>query len=132
MVAVPSFSQVYLCIQQPYNLHQNSFPLPQSTFNLLSHPYFWIKSSLKSTLTLPSSIPQHFFTFFSFLCTTAPKIFFLPQSLSQFSLHQRTKELWTLTRICNLSIFLKVWTVITTLTITGFLSLRLRKWLYCT
>ena len=28
--------------------------------------------------------------------------------------------------------FLKVWTVVTTLTVTGALSLRLIKWLYCT
>ena len=93
----------------PYNLHQKLFPLLQSTFTSLFHPYFLTKSSLKSTLTLPSSIPWHFFTLL-FLRTTisqsTPKRFSLSQPFSQFRLRQRTAELWSLVRIFNLFLFL--------------------------
>ena len=54
----------------PYNLHQKSFPLLQSTFTSL-FPCFLTKSYLQSTLTLPSSIPQHFLTSL-FLHATIP------------------------------------------------------------
>ena len=81
-----------------------------------------------------------------FLCTSA--VFYhpifaynnpsnLPQNISlpwPFRLHQRTKELWSLVRnpiVLISPFFLKVWTLITGLTITNSLSLRLRKLVYC-
>ena len=48
--------------RHPYNLQQKSVPLLQSIFTSLFHPYLYQKSFLKSPLTLPSSIPQQFFT----------------------------------------------------------------------
>ena len=59
---------------------------------------------------------------------------FIFQPFSQFSLCQGTKNLWGLVRNDTVSIspfFLKVWKVITGLTITVSLSLRLRKLVYC-
>ena len=46
----------------PYNLHQKSKPLLQLLFTSLFLPYLFIKSSLQSPLTLPSSILQQFST----------------------------------------------------------------------
>ena len=57
----------------PYNLHEKSFPLLQSTFTSL-FPCFLTKSSLQSTLRLPSCIPQHFFTSL-FLCATIQTVY---------------------------------------------------------
>ena len=92
----------------PYSLHQKSSPLLQSTFTSLFHPYFLTKSSLKSLLTLPFSIPRHYFTSL-FLRTAIPAIcnknISLPQPFSQFRQRQRTNELWSLVRIFNLSLF---------------------------
>ena len=62
------------------------------------------------------------------------KISSLPQPLSQFSLHQGTRELGCLFGtdiILTSHFFLKVWTVTTGLTITGSLSLRIRILVYC-
>ena len=56
------------------NLHQESVPLLQSIFTSLFHPYWFTKSSLQFSLTLPSSIPQQFFTSL-FLRTTIPTIY---------------------------------------------------------
>ena len=42
---------------QCYNLHQKTVPLLQSIFTSLFHPYLFTKSSLRSPLTLPSSLP---------------------------------------------------------------------------
>ena len=46
----------------PYNLHQKSVTPLQLVFTYLFRPYFLIKSSLQSPLTLSFSIPQQFFT----------------------------------------------------------------------
>ena len=44
-----------------YNLHQNSVSLLEAIFTFLFHPYMFAKSSLQSSLRLPSSIPQQLF-----------------------------------------------------------------------
>ena len=59
---------------QRYNLDQNIAPLLQSILTSLFHPYLLTKSSLQSPLTLPSSIPQQFFTFL-FLHKTISRIY---------------------------------------------------------
>ena len=46
---------------QRCNLYQETVPLLQSIFTCLFHPYFFTKSSLQSSLTLPSYINQQFF-----------------------------------------------------------------------
>ena len=43
---------------------QKSVPLLQSTFTSLFHPHLFINSPLQSSLTLSSSIPHHFLTYF--------------------------------------------------------------------
>ena len=98
--------------------------------------YFSKFSPVYSTLTCsqnhpynPPSITQQFFT-----SQQAASIFSLPQPFSQFRLRQGTKELGSLVRRDTSLIspfFLKVWTVITGLTITDSLSYRLRKLVYC-
>ena len=74
----------------------------------------------------------------SYFCVQAsqkstPKIFSLPQPLSKFRLHQGTREHRSPVRT-NSILFspfsLKVWTVITGLTIIDSLLLRLRKMVY--
>ena len=107
-------------------------------FTCLFHLYFLTKSSLKSPLTLPSSIIQQFFTS-QFLRATIPTIytkpFFLPQPFSQFRLPQGTRELSSITRTDTDDLiflfFSKVWTMTAGLTITDSLSLRIRKLVYC-
>ena len=116
----------------PYNFYQKDFLLLHSTFTSLFHPYVLIKSSLQSALTLPSSTPLYFCVQLSQQSTK--KISSLHQPFSQFRLRQSTKELWSLMRNDTILIspfFLKVWTVITGLTITNFLSLRVTKLMYC-
>ena len=107
-----------------YNLRKKSVSLLQSIFTSLVHPYLSTKSSLLSPLTLPSTIPQQFFTSL-FLCTTIPTIYTksisLIQPFIQFRLRQGT-DIVLISRF-----FLIVWTVITGLTITDSLSLRLRQ-----
>ena len=94
----------------PYNLHQKSFLLLQSIFTSLFHPYVFTKSSLQSPLTLPSSIPQQFCTTIptSFCAQPShhspPKLFFLPQSFSQFRLDQGTRDLGSLKRAATVLI----------------------------
>ena len=137
IVSAPSFSQDYLCMQPalqsppkdrsstsvistsystlncsqdlPYNLHQNTFPLYLSNF---SPPLFCVQPSKNST----------------------PKIYSLPQPFCQSRLRQETRELRNLPRNDTVLIspfFLKVWTEITGLTTADYLSLRLRKLVYC-
>ena len=91
MVGALSFSQPYLCIQlspkSPRKAHFSYFQLLQlisptsAIFTSLFPSYLFIKSSLQSPLTLPSSIPQQFFTSL-FLCTalqSKSKLFSLPR-----------------------------------------------------
>ena len=118
-------------------LHQKSVSLLQSIFIPLFCPHLFTKSSLQSSLTFPSSIPQQFCTT-SFLRTTIPTIYtkniFLPQPFSQFRLHQGTRELGNLVRTDTVLIspfFLKVWTAMTGLAKTDSSLLRLRKLVYC-
>ena len=129
MVGAPSFSQPFLCIQPllqtPPKIHSSTsvnfhLPIPFLLFN-------------KPTLTIPSNISP------PYICAqpsqqSTPKIFSQPQPFSQFRLSQGTKELWSLVRNDTILIspfFFKVWTVMTGLTITNFLSLRRRKLVYC-
>ena len=92
-----------------------SFSLLQSIFNSLSYSYLFKKSSIQSSLTLPASIPQQFFTYL-FLRTATTTIYIkisLPQPFSQYRLHQETRvsfEDW----YCLISLFfLKLWIVLT-------------------
>ena len=117
-------------------LHQKSVSLLQSIFIPLFCPHLFKKSSLQSSLTFPSSIPQQFCTT-SFLLRTIPTIYtkniFLPP-VSQFRLDQGTRDLGNLVRTDTVLIspfFLKVWTAMTGLTITDSSLLRLRKLVYC-
>ena len=106
-------------------------------FSQLSPPYSTLTiPSLQSSKTFLSSITQQFFTSFCVQTSqhSTPKLFSLPQSFSQFRLRQRTKELSSLVRNDTVLIspfFLKVWTMVTGLTITDSLSLRLIKLVYC-
>ena len=85
----------------PFILHQKYVPLLQSIFISLFSPYLFAKSSLQSLLTLPSSMPQQFFSSLFLritIPTIYPKTFALPQPFSQFRLHEGTIELGSLAR----------------------------------
>ena len=107
-------------------------PLLQSTLASLFHPYLITKLSLLSPLTLTLHLSR-----FSPPSNLNQKIFSLPQPFSQFRLHQGDRESGSLVKTyhCfNLSFFFsffRVQAVITGLTITDFLSFRLRKLMYC-
>ena len=76
----------------PCNLHQKSVPPLQLIFTALFSPYLFIKLSLESPLTLPSSIPQQFFTSL-FLRTAIPKIYIKSISLfTRFRLRRGANE----------------------------------------
>ena len=105
-------SQVLLYYHNPnyaynhlYNLHQKSVSPLQSSLRTLIFAY------------------NHFNNLHQ-------KYFSLSQAFSQFRLHQGTRELGSLVMndiVLTFPFFLKVWTVITELTITDFLSLRLSR-----
>ena len=107
-----------------YNLRKKSVSLLQSIFTSLVHPYLSTKSSLLSPLTLPSTIPQQFFTSL-FLRTTIPTIYTKSISLIQPFIQFRLRQGTDIVLISPF--FLIVWTVITGLMITDSLSLRLRQ-----
>ena len=117
-----------------FHLHQESVPLVQSTFTSLFHPYLFTKLSSQSPVTLPSSIPQKFFISLflpTTISTTTPEIFSLPQSFSQFRLHERTRKLgslWWIDTLLIFPFFLRVWTGLTT---TDSLSPGLIKLVRC-
>ena len=101
----PPYSTLTCSQNHPYNPHQHSLPLYLNNFSPL---YFCVQPSQQS----------------------APKSFSLPQPFIQFKLHQGARELGSLVRndtdLISL-FFLKVWAVITGLTLTDSLSLRLKK-----
>ena len=129
MVGAPSFSQPFLCIQPPLQIPPKIHSSTSVNFHL-SIPSLLFN---KTILTIPSNISP------PYICVqpsqqSTPKIFSQPQLFSQFRLRQETKELWSLARNDTILIspfFLKAWTVMTGLTITNSLSLRLRKLVYC-
>ena len=112
-----------------YNVHQISLPPLQSIFNSLFYPYLFKKLSSQFPLTLPNL--HNFSTPYIFASVqpsqqSTPKVFSLPQPLSQFRLHQAAREIGSLVRT-NTVLFspltLKVWTVTTRLTITDSSSI---------
>ena len=120
---------------------KKSVPLLQSIFTSLFYLYLFTKSFLQSPLTISSSIPQQFVTSL-FLRTAIPTIYtkniFLTQPFSQSRLRQGTRELGSFVEslvrtdtVLISTLYLKVWTVITGLTITDSSSFRLRKLIYC-
>ena len=122
----------------PYNLRQKFVPLFQSICTCLFHPYLFTKSPLQSPLTVPSNLsnfsPSRFFTYNHSNNLHQKHFPHLSKAFIQFKLCQRTRELGSLVKndlILISPFFLKVWTMITGLTITDFLSLRLRKLVYC-
>ena len=138
MVGNPSLSQTYLSIQLPF----------QSTPKICSSTSvnFYVHISLlfvhKIILKIPTNtlLPYTSAIFhLPIFCAqpsqqSTPKIFSLPQLFSQFRLHKRIKGLGSLLRTGTVLIspfFLKIWKLITGLTTTHSLSLRLRKLGHC-
>ena len=106
----------------------------QVIFTSLFATYLFIKSFLQSSLTLPSSIPQHFFNSLflrkAILTIHIKSVFSILHLFSQFRLRRVTIEQGSLVRsnIVLISLFfLKVSAGITGLPMTHSLSLRLRK-----
>ena len=139
MVSAPSFSKPYLCIQPPLQ-----FPLKiRSSASGNFHLPILLLLVHKIIPTIPNNSPFLYTSAIFYLLIFAynqpsqqsiAKISCLPQPLSQFSLHQGTRELGCLFGtdiILTSHFFLKVWTVTTGLTITGSLSLRIRILVYC-
>ena len=124
-------------MQPPLQSPPKIFFSTSVNFHLAVSPLFFYSISLQFPLTLPFFLPQQLFTSL-FSRTIIPAIciknIFLLQPFSKFRLRQSTKELRSL--VWNDSVlislfFLKVLTVIIGLTITDFLSLRLKKLVYC-
>ena len=139
MVSAPSFSKPYLCIQPPLQ-----FPLKiRSSASGNFHLPILLLLVHKIIPAIPNNSPFLYTSAIFYLLIFAynqpsqqsiAKISSLPQPLSQFSLHQGTRELGCLFGtdiILTSHFFLKVWTVTTGLTITGSLSLRIRILVYC-
>ena len=139
MVSAPSFSKPYLCIQPPLQ-----FPLKiRSSASGNFHLPILLLLVHKIIPTIPNNSPFLYTSAIFYLLIFAynqpsqqsiAKISSLPQPLSQFSLHQGTRELGCLFGtdiILTSHFFLKVWTVTTGFTITGSLSLRIRILVYC-
>ena len=139
MVSASSFSKPYLCIQPPLQ-----FPLKiHSSASGNFHLPILLLLVHKIIPTIPNNSPFLYTSAIFYLLIFAynqpsqqsiAKISSLPQPLSQFSLHQGTRELGCLFGtdiILTSHFFLKVWTVTTGLTITGSLSLRIRILVYC-
>ena len=139
MVSAPSFSKPYLCIQPPLQ-----FPLKiRSSASGNFHLPILLLLVHKIIPTIPNNSPFLYTSAIFYLLIFAynqpsqqsiAKISSLPQPLSQFSLHQGTRELgchFGTDIILTSHFFLKVWTVTTGLTITGSLSLRIRILVYC-
>ena len=139
MVSAPSFSKPYLCIQPPLQ-----FPLKiRSSASGNFHLPILLLLVHKIIPTIPNNSPFLYTSAIFYLLIFAynqpsqqsiAKISSLPQPLSQFSLHQGTRELGCIFGtdiILTSQFFLKVWTVTTGLTITGSLSLRIRILVYC-
>ena len=101
MVGTSSFSQPYLCMQSLLRSPPQIQCSTSVNFHLPIPPLFVHKIIITIPLTLTSSLPHQFFTSL-FLRTTSqqstPKTFFFPQSLTQFRLHQATRELVILVR----------------------------------
>ena len=137
MVGACSFSQNYLCIQPPLKITTKN---PFFYFSQLSPPY----STLNCSQNFPFNPHQQFLSlylsnfsppYFRVLPSqqSTPKMFYPPQPFSQFKLRQGIRELgnFVMTGTVLISPFLlKVWTVVTRLTIIDPLSLRLRKLVY--
>ena len=130
MVSAPSY-------KQRYNLHQKTVPLLQSIFTSYSiltcsqNHYHAHQYSLHLHLCLSNFSPPFFWVLSSQQST--PKIFSLLQPFFQFRLRRGTRELRSLVRTNTVLISpfsLKGWKVVTGLTITDFLSLRLRNLVY--
>ena len=139
MVSAPSFSKPYLCIQPPLQ-----FPLKiRSSASGNFHLPILLLLVHKIIPTIHNNSPFLYTSAIFYLLIFAynqpsqqsiAKISSLPQPLSQFSLHQGTRELGCLFGtdiILTSHFFLKVWTVTTGLTITGSLSLRIINLVYC-
>ena len=127
----------FFCVQPPLKSPPKSFPLLESTFISLFHPYFLTTSSLQSLPTLSSSELHQFFISL-FLHTTIPasctEKIFLTSAIQPLQATSKNKKLWSLVRNGTVLIsvfFLKVLEVITRLTINDSLSLRLKKSAYC-
>ena len=123
MTVATSFSQLYLCIQPPLHSPSKICSPTSVSFHLPISPLLVNKIVLKILL-------QHAFSLYlssfssPYFCVqssqqSTSKIFSISQLFSQFKLS-----------ILISTCFLKVWTVITGLTITDSLSLMLRKLVY--
>ena len=133
-----SFPQLYLCLQPPLQSSPRICSYISVNFHLPVQPLL----VPKIILTISSNTP---FLYTSVILhvlihceqparQSTSKIFSLPQPFSIFRQLQGTRKQGSLVRTENslISLFLlKVWTVITGLTTTDFLSLRLRKLVSC-
>ena len=136
MVGVPSFSQSYLCMQSALQSSPKIFSSTSVNFHLIFPSLLFNKIILKILTNTPFLHTATFFhlaifayshasnwqqKYFSYLCHLA--------NSGRVKGQRGYLALWGFL-ISPYS--LKVWTVITTLTVTGSLSLALIKWLYCT
>ena len=115
MLGASSFSQSCYYIQIPLQYPTKIYSSTSVNFDFPIPPLL-AQKSLQSPLILPFSITQ----LYSLSNNLHQKIFSLPQPFSQFRLRQGTNELRSLVRadtVLNSSFFLKVWRVITGLTI---------------
>ena len=125
-----SFISSTLLVHSTNNLHQKSVLLPVN-FHLPIPPFL----VHKIILTIPNNNPLLYTSLF--LRRTIPTIYTknisLPHHFCQFRLCQETRDLGSLFSINTVLIcpfLLKVWALITGITITDSLSLRIKKLIY--
>ena len=133
MVAAPYFQSPICANNHLYILHQISVPLIQPIFTSLFHPYLFTNLYLQSPLTIPSFIPHKFWLFWFCVLPfqhSTLKMFSHLSYLANSGSVKGTKEQGRLLRTDNVLIspfFLKVWIVITGLTITDSLFAQAQK-----
>ena len=146
MVRTPLLTKPYLCIQPRLQSPLKICSFISVNFHLLIPPLLVLKIIPKIPTNNPflyTSAPQFLTSLFSVqpLQQSTPNIYPLPWPFSRFWLRQRIRDLWDLvgslvgslvrTDTLLISLFLKVWTMMTGLAITDYSSFRLKKLVYC-
>ena len=136
MVGVPSFSQPYLCIQPPLQSPSKNLFSTSNNFYFTFPPLLFNKIILKIHTDTPFLHATAFFHLAIFAYNHSSnlhqKCFPYLSHLANSDCVKGQRSYGVLWGFLISSFFLKVWTVIATLTFIGSLLLRLIKWLYCT
>ena len=135
MIVVPSFSQPYLWIKSPLQSPPKILSSTSVNFHLTFQSLLFNKTILKILTNTPFLHTAAFFHLAVFAYNNGSnlhqKYFPCLSDLANLGCVKGERSYGLLRGFLTSLFFLKVWTVIATLTVTGSLSLRLIKWLYC-